>query len=174
MKLLGEMKRTGAAMGCPYLSNSDYMAQDRSYVWRRKTFAPTMLTINLNLMTRELIEQVGLLDDRFSGCFNDLDYLLRMQQAGHRAIIADAGNVVHMGKASTSTATDVRRQEDERRFVEKYPQFAGRDPSQNMRCAMVNGRCSRAFRKWSGNRKHWRLRRLLGQLDRFEPIFRSV
>jgi GT2 family glycosyltransferase/tetratricopeptide (TPR) repeat protein/2-polyprenyl-3-methyl-5-hydroxy-6-metoxy-1,4-benzoquinol methylase len=50
------------------------------------------------LIRRELIEQIGLLDERFGiGCFEDDDYCLRAVQAGFRVVIARDAFVHHFG-----------------------------------------------------------------------------
>jgi tetratricopeptide (TPR) repeat protein len=50
------------------------------------------------LIKREVLERVGLLDERFgTGCFEDDDYCLRAVQAGFRAVIAREAFVHHYG-----------------------------------------------------------------------------
>jgi GT2 family glycosyltransferase len=49
-------------------------------------------------MKRNLVEQIGVLDERFEiGCFEDDDYCLRAIQAGWRAVIAREAFVHHFG-----------------------------------------------------------------------------
>lgn len=50
------------------------------------------------LLRRELLDQIGFLDERFGiGCFEDDDYCLRAIQKGRRAVIARAAFVHHYG-----------------------------------------------------------------------------
>lgn len=123
-KLIAETERTRAWMAAPYLTNSDYMAQTRNYPVKMRTFVPSAMTFNLNLVTRQCLDAVGYMDDRFTGNFNDIDYLLRIRQAGGEAIVVDAGQVLHAARATSSVASTFRYDDDLRRFVEKYPELA--------------------------------------------------
>ena len=121
--LIRELERTSAWMAAPYLSYSDYWVQTRGRAIRNSTFHPSFFTFNLNLMTRRCWETVGPIDERFSGCFNDLDYLIRIRAAGGDAVIAEAGNITHIGKATLQLGTDVNNTLDAERFNAKYPDF---------------------------------------------------
>jgi GT2 family glycosyltransferase len=122
-RLIGEMERTGAWMAAPYLTNSDYTAQIRHWPLRMVTFRPSYMTFNLNMVTRQCVEKVGLMDDRFSGNYNDLDYLVRIRRAGGDAIVVDAGQVLHVARGTSSVSSTFRLDEDLRAFLHKYPEF---------------------------------------------------
>jgi len=50
------------------------------------------------LIRREVIDRIGMLDERFGiGCFEDDDYCLRAIRAGYRAVIARAAFIHHFG-----------------------------------------------------------------------------
>ncbi|MCS7179712.1 MAG: glycosyltransferase, partial [Anaerolineae bacterium] len=49
---------------------------------------------------REVIEQIGLLDERFFLYFEDNDWCLRMRKAGWRVLYDPRFEVVHLGGAS--------------------------------------------------------------------------
>ncbi len=53
------------------------------------------------LFKRELLDKIGLFDERFGmGCFEDDDYCRRAMQAGYRLLIADDAFVHHFGSQS--------------------------------------------------------------------------
>ena len=108
-------------MAAPYLSCADYCSQTRYWVLRRRTFVPSFLTFNLNLMTRECWTTVGPIDEQFTGSYNDLDYLLRIRAAGLEAVIADAGEIAHYGRLTTDTHTQNDHSLCHDRFLAKYP-----------------------------------------------------
>jgi len=76
------------------------------------------------LMRRELIDAIGLLDERFGvGCFEDDDYCLRAIQAGWRAAIAQDAFVHHFGgRTFAGSGFDLPAilRQNERLFREKW------------------------------------------------------
>jgi GT2 family glycosyltransferase len=58
-------------------------------------------------MRRAVVNQVGLLDERFGlGMFEDEDYARRVRQAGYRVICAEDVFVHHYGMSSFSKLSD--------------------------------------------------------------------
>ena len=58
------------------------------------------------LIKKELIEQIGNLDERFGiGCFEDDDFCRRAIHAGYRAVIADDSFVYHFGSITFRNST---------------------------------------------------------------------
>lgn len=98
--LLSAAERTGAWMVSPYLSQSDYPAQRRGFVFAHRTFVPDFLTFNLNLISSRCFETVGLVDEQFSGCFNDIDYALRIREKGGEIALAYCGDITHLGRGT--------------------------------------------------------------------------
>jgi len=122
-KLIGEMRRTGAWMAAPYLTNSDYPSQTLNWVVKMRTFTPCYMTFNLNMITRECFEKIGGMDDRFTGNFNDNDYLVRIRKMGKQAIIVNCGQIAHMARATSAVASTFKWDQDKDRFLEKYPEL---------------------------------------------------
>ena len=123
-KLISELNRTGAWMAAPYLTSSDYAGQIYNGVIKMLTFSPMAMTFNLNMITKECYEKVGLMSEQFSGCFNDIDYLIRIRQAGGNAIIINAGKIVHISRATLSASSMVNYSVDEKIFSLKYPDLS--------------------------------------------------
>jgi len=125
-RLIQELTRTHAWMAQPFLTSSDYLCQNIDYPYRRKTYSTSAMTFNLNVMTRECFEKVGLLSNDFSGCYNDSDYLIRIRKLGHRVITVDAGRITHLGKATTSTSGSsfVAYENDMIKFSHLYPLYS--------------------------------------------------
>jgi len=76
------------------------------------------------LIKREVIDRIGVLDERFGiGCFEDDDYCRRASDAGYRAVIAPAAFVHHFGSATfRGSGVDLRDvlQRNERLYHEKW------------------------------------------------------
>lgn len=120
-KLISELNRTGAWMAAPYLTNSDYIAQTRLWPVAMRTFSASYMTFNLNVVTAECVSKVGLMDERFSGNYNDVDYLLRIRSHKKKAIIVNAGQILHVARGTSSVSSTFNLEADRRAFVEKYP-----------------------------------------------------
>jgi GT2 family glycosyltransferase len=169
-KLLAEANRTGAWMAAPYLSFSDYPSQRLQYVVSPQTFVPNHLTFNLNLISRQCIEEVGLLDEQFSGCFNDVDYVLRIRAAGGEVILANCGEITHLGSATLSkSALLAMHERDWPRFEAKWPGAWDSDAlrlhDRGRRLRWLAAFLRRVPRRWRGD-----LRKML---YRFEPWLAS-
>jgi GT2 family glycosyltransferase/tetratricopeptide (TPR) repeat protein/2-polyprenyl-3-methyl-5-hydroxy-6-metoxy-1,4-benzoquinol methylase len=88
------------------------------------------------LVRRELIERIGVLDERFGlGCFEDDDYCRRALRAGFKAVIARDVFIHHVGGATfqgSGIHFAALMQENGNRFHEKWtePDKAERTPEQ--------------------------------------------
>jgi GT2 family glycosyltransferase len=122
--MIREANRCKADFCAPYLTTADYSAQIRHLSLRCGSFEPSSMTFNLNLISRRLLERIGSIDGQFSGCFNDIDYLMRARSAGFRAIICNAGQVVHLGRITVSVASSATYTENLTLFLAKYPFLA--------------------------------------------------
>lgn len=126
-KLLHPIESGLAAMTCPYLSYSDYIAQCYSAPLRRNRFEPCCMTINVNAIRRETWEEVGPLDLSYTGNYNDIDYLIRLRKRGLKAAIVDCDPITHLGSATLSTSSQLRADQDRATFVAKNPTLAADD-----------------------------------------------
>jgi len=68
------------------------------------------------LITREVLEKVGYLDDRFYIYAEEMDYYLRARKAGYKAIFLPDVEIIHVGKSSS-------RQRRAAMFIQNYKSF---------------------------------------------------
>ena len=77
---------------------------------------------------REVIEQIGLLDERYPMAFEDVDWCLRAWQAGFRVLYFPAARLVHHESVTRGTDVGERERESQRLFWERWGEFFdGRD-----------------------------------------------
>ncbi len=68
------------------------------------------------LITRELFEEVGFLDERFYIYAEEMDYYIRAKKAGYKAIFLPDVEIIHYGKSSS-------RQRRADMFIQNYKSF---------------------------------------------------
>ncbi|MBL7129200.1 MAG: glycosyltransferase family 2 protein [Ignavibacteria bacterium] len=68
------------------------------------------------LITREVLDKVGYLDDRFYIYAEEMDYYLRVRKAGYKAIFLPDVEIIHLGKSSS-------RQRRAVMFIQNYKSF---------------------------------------------------
>ncbi len=174
--LLQPIESGQAAMTCPYLSYSDYIAQCYAAPLRRNTFTPCCMTINVNAIRRDLWAQVGPLDLSYTGNYNDLDYLIRLRKRGLRAAVVDCGLITHLGSATLSTSSQLRAEQDRATFAAKNPELATADFWHRCwdpllcRSRVFRGLLQLARRTAPQPRRHLRIMALL----RWEPWFHRL
>jgi len=98
--------RTNGATSVQLVENPGYgsvakfpaFARQWARLHRGKSFSAHRLIAFCLLIKREVLETVGLLDERFGpGGYEDYDYCLRVQQAGYKAVVAQDVFVHHYG-----------------------------------------------------------------------------
>jgi len=72
---------------------------------------------------REVIERVGLLDERYPMAFEDVDWCLRTWQAGFRVVYFPAARLVHHESATRGTELGERERTSRRLFWERWGDF---------------------------------------------------
>lgn len=68
------------------------------------------------LFSREFLEQVGMLDERFYIYAEEMDYFMRAQKAGRKSWFMPDAEIIHIGRAST-------RQRKAAMFIQNYKSF---------------------------------------------------
>lgn len=167
--MLSTAEETRAWMVSPYLSSSDYPAQRIHQVLVQRTFVPEFLTLNLNLISPRCMEMVGHLDEQFSGCFNDVDYALRIRQQGGEVAIAYCGEITHLGRGTLGVSGVYAM------YARDLPRFEAKWPGiWNPKTYRLNGQQGlKGWLLWIDRilptRLSWCWRDLL---DRIEPVLR--
>lgn len=72
---------------------------------------------------REVIERVGLLDERYPMAYEDVDWCLRTWQAGLRVLYFPAAQLVHHESVTRGTAVGERERISQERFWERWSDF---------------------------------------------------
>jgi len=87
----------------PSLNEENYVEVSRRYTAKNKghIFDTEKLGFYCVAMRRDVLEKVGLLDERFGlGMFEDDDYCLRVRRSGHRLVINEGCFIYHKGSLS--------------------------------------------------------------------------
>ncbi len=72
---------------------------------------------------REVIDRVGLLDERYPMAYEDVDWCLRVWQAGLRVLYFPAAQLVHHESATRGTDVGERERVSQERFWERWSDF---------------------------------------------------
>lgn len=115
-------------VGCvfPYLSYCDYPGQMYDFVHRAVTCEPTIMTLNLNLFKREVLEKAGGVNESYSGSYNDLILLMKIRQMGYRVVLVGDTRVTHLGQMTISQGTTYKKEKDRQRFIIEYPNYVSK------------------------------------------------
>jgi GT2 family glycosyltransferase len=74
-------------------------------------------------VTREVIEAVGVLDERYPMAYEDVDWCLRTWQAGFRVLYFPAASLYHHESVTRGTDVGKREAESQRLFWERWGDF---------------------------------------------------
>jgi GT2 family glycosyltransferase/glycosyltransferase involved in cell wall biosynthesis len=72
---------------------------------------------------RQVIERVGLLDERYAMAYEDVDWCLRAWQAGLRVIYFPAAQLIHHESVTRGTAVGEREQDSQDAFWQRWSDF---------------------------------------------------
>jgi GT2 family glycosyltransferase len=72
---------------------------------------------------RQVIERVGLLDERYAMAYEDVDWCLRAWQAGFRVLYFPAAQLVHHESVTRGTEVGERERDSQRLFWERWSDF---------------------------------------------------
>ena len=72
---------------------------------------------------REVIERIGLLDERYAMAYEDVDWCLRAWQAGFRVLYFPSAQLIHHESVTRGTDVGERERESQRLFWERWSSF---------------------------------------------------
>ena len=72
---------------------------------------------------REVIERIGLLDERYAMAYEDVDWCLRAWQAGFRVLYFAPAQLVHHESVTRGTELGERERDSQRLFWERWSEF---------------------------------------------------
>ena len=121
-------------IGCliPYLSNSDYIAQEATANWPKPTCDCGIMTYNLNVFPKAVFKKLGGLSERYSGNFNDADTSIALKNMGLKVILV-SNYVHHYGKLTVQHGTNVTCEADIAQFRQDHPDYVGGSGSWGLR-----------------------------------------
>ena len=123
-KLIAYLQKNDVGCVFPYLSHCDYPGQMYDFVRMPITCEPSLMTLNLNIFKREVLEQAGGVAEGYSGSYNDLILLMKIRQQGYRVVLVGDTRVTHLGQMTISQGSTYRKTKDRERFVVEYPTYA--------------------------------------------------
>jgi GT2 family glycosyltransferase len=128
--LLDAVRDPEIGLAVPYLSMCDYAPQlARRLLLRRtmRTCEPASMTLNLNVLPRDVLERVGGVDEGYSTGFYDPILVMRVRELGYRAIQVGGAEVIHLDRLTKltggSTLTRATHAADTQRFFDEYPEL---------------------------------------------------
>jgi GT2 family glycosyltransferase len=131
--LLDAVQDPEVGLAFPYLSMCDYPPQlARLSVLRHtmRTCEPASMTLNLNVLRRDVLERAGGVDEDYSTGFYDPILVMRVRELGYRAVQVGGARVVHLDRLTKetggSTLNTVTHGADTERFFREYPQLRTR------------------------------------------------
>lgn len=139
-------------IGCivPRLTISDLPAQE-SQLLQWGTYALPMMTLNLNVIHRRLLEEIGGVPAAYGGGYNDILMAMRIKEKG-RSIFMIPTRCTHYGQLTRRVGgSNFRFNEDRARFVAENPQMVDLGSIWDLRVSsLTTNRFARVL--WSASR----------------------
>jgi GT2 family glycosyltransferase/glycosyltransferase involved in cell wall biosynthesis len=103
----------------------DHRYRGKPATWGPACQASSALAITGACMyvRREVIERVGLLDERYAMAYEDVDWCLRAWQAGFRVLYFPSAQLIHHESVTRGMEVGERERESQRLFWERWSDF---------------------------------------------------
>lgn len=146
----GKLQHAGVIMGLRGPAdhpNIGLDAHEPGYMFRAQlTQDFSAVTAACLLVSRALYQQLGGLDeDTFGVSYNDVDFCLRVGQAGHRIVWTPLATLLHEGSASQRASVEnlamekkvLRYTGEQAAMFRRWPAIIGNDPAYNPNLSLV-------------------------------------
>lgn len=102
-----------------FKQESLHMQSQKEVLWQDSLVGAGMV------LTRKLINKIGLFDERYFAYYNDLDYLLALVSAGFKSYTTNQSMIYHFGGASgkNNPIIAAKKEEDKEKFLSKWSQL---------------------------------------------------
>lgn len=147
----GTIQHAGVILGLGGVAGHLFAGMDGNqcgYVARANTTQNLSAVTGACLMTkRSVYEAVGGLDEQFAVALNDVDYCMKVTEAGKMVVYTPYAQLYHYESITRGPEDDPGKKErfakEGRRFEQKWEaRLKGGDPYYNINLSRVNGQCS--------------------------------
>lgn len=90
---------------------------------REKQLWPYCLIGSCIILTKKIIDKIGLFDEQFFAYYNDLDYNLSITSSGMKSYTTNQSIIYHFGGKSKNDISNEQKEQDKIKFLNKWSQM---------------------------------------------------
>jgi GT2 family glycosyltransferase len=130
-KLLDMIKKPDIGCVFPYMNTSRLKSDEtqKPGFWLRgsQTCEPTSMTLNLNIIKREILEKIGGLDENYLYGFQEPILILKLRSMGYRVVLVGNTRIFHYDKLTKNLGQSSLKglyKNDVSRWYDEYHDYA--------------------------------------------------
>jgi GT2 family glycosyltransferase len=110
-------------IGCliPYLSKSDFAAQQYISNFFSCDCYASIMTFNLNVFKRDVYNRIGGMSNQYTGNYNDIDMVIKLKKLNLDVFLVGGAYAVHYGQLTLSHGSNTCVEKDFYAFTQNYP-----------------------------------------------------